>query len=297
VAVAVAVTGCVTRLMSAEVTGTTTTITAIGAENTYAGVLSQIGGRYVRVSSILNNPTTNPHAFEVSPDVARQVSAATLIVQNGAGYDSFMNKIESASPNPGRKVIVVQNLLGLPDHTPNPHLWYSPAAMPAAAKAMAGALSALEPAHAAYFAANLKAFDRSLDPWLQAIARFRARYPHTPVATTEPVADDMLQAAGTENLTPFSFQADIMNGVDPTLQDTARENGLFARHQVKVFVYNQQVVSALTTSFRQSAQRAGVPVVGVYETMPAGYDYQSWMVAEVSALDKAVAGHVSTPRL
>jgi zinc/manganese transport system substrate-binding protein len=295
-ALAAAVTGCGTSLMSAEVMGTTT-ISAIGAENTYASVLSQIGGRYVRVSSILNNPTTNPHTFEVSPGVARQVSAATLIVQNGVGYDSFMSKIESASPNPRRKVIVVQQLLGLPDHTPNPHLWYNPAAMPAAAKAMAGALSALEPAHAAYFAANLQKFDRSLDPWLRAIARIRARYPRTPVATTEPVADYMLQAAGTENLTPFSFQADIMNGVDPTLQDTARENSLFARHQVKVFVYNQQVVSALTTSFRESAQRAGVPVVGVYETMPAGYDYQSWMLAEVNALDKAVAGHVSTPRL
>ncbi len=272
-------------------------INAIGAENTYASVLSQIGGRYVRVSSILNNPTTNRHAFEASPDVARQVSAATLIVQNGAGDDPFMSRIESASPNPDRKVIVVQHLLGLPDHTPNPHLWYSPATMPAAAKAMAADLSALEPAHAAYFGANLEKFDRSLAPWLNAIARFRARYPHTPVATTEPVADYMLHGAGTDNLTPFSFQADIMNGVDPTPQDTARENGLFVRHQVKVFVYNQQVVSALTTSFRHTALRAGVPVVGVYETMPTGYDYQSWMLAEIDALRKAVAGHVSTQKL
>ena len=84
-------------------------INAIGAENEYANVLSQIGGRYVHVSSVLDNPNTDPHTFEASPSVAEEVGAAQLIVQNGAGYDDFMGKIESASPNPSRKVIVVQN--------------------------------------------------------------------------------------------------------------------------------------------------------------------------------------------
>jgi zinc/manganese transport system substrate-binding protein len=290
--------GCGIGATSADAAKTTTVIDAIGAENEYASVLSQIGGHYVRVSSILNNPKTNPHAFEASPSVAQQVSAAGLIVQNGAGYDTFMPKIEAASPNPERKVIVVQQLLGLPDDTPNPHLWYSPTTMPAVASAVAADLSVLQPAHAAYFRANLKKFDRSLTPWLNAIAQFKATYPGTRVATTEPVADYMLQAAGTDNLTPFAFQADIMNGVDPTPQDTALEKDFFTRHQVKVFVYNQQVVDALTTSFRETALRAGVPVVGVYETMPTpGYDYQSWMLAEVHALEKAVADKISTQKL
>jgi zinc/manganese transport system substrate-binding protein len=276
----------------------TTVINAIGAENEYANVLGQIGGRYVHVSSILNNPNTDPHTFEASPQVAQEVSAAQLIVQNGVGYDTFMNKIESASPDPSRKVIIVQNLLGLPDNTPNPHLWYSPKTMPAAAKAMAADLSALLPAHKAFFQANLVKFDKSLTPWFDAIAAFKAKYPNTPVATTEPVADYMLQAAGTDNLTPFTFQADIMNGVDPAPEDIALENGFFTQHKVKVFCYNQQVVDALTTSIRETALKAGVPVVGVYETMPTpGYDYQSWMLAEVNALQKAVADKVSTQKL
>jgi zinc/manganese transport system substrate-binding protein len=177
-------------------------------------------------------------------------------------------------------------------------LWYSPKTMPAAARAMAAALSALLPAHKAFFTANLRKFDRSLIPWFKAIAAFKAKYPHTPVATTEPVADYLLQAAGTDNLTPFVFQADIMNGVDPSPQDIALENGFFTEHKVKVFCYNQQVVDALTTSIRETALRAGVPVVGVYETMPTpGYDYQSWMLAEVNALTKAVADKISTQKL
>jgi zinc/manganese transport system substrate-binding protein len=272
-------------------------ISAVGAENEYANVLSQIGGKYVHVSSILDNPNTDPHTFEASASVAQEISGAQLIVQNGVGYDSFMNRIESASANPARKVITVQHVLGLPSSTPNPHLWYDPATMPAVAKAMAGDLAALQPAHAAYFQANLKAFDRSLASWLTAIAQFKAKYPGVQVATTEPVADYLLRAMGAGNLTPFRFQADIMNGVDPSPQDISLVTSFFTQHKAKVFVYNQQVTDALTTSIRQAAQRAGVPVVGVYETMPTGYRYQSWMLAETAAIERAVASKTSTEKL
>ena len=283
---------------SSTTANSTSVVNAIGAENEYASVLGQIGGRYAHVSSILNNPNTDPHTFESSPSVASEVSAATLIVQNGVGYDPFMNKIESASPNPKRKVIVAQQVRGLPDSTPNPHLWYDPKTMPAVAKVMAADLSALQPAHKAYFQANLAKFDKSLTPLLTAIAQFKARYPGAPVAVTEPVADYLLQAMGAHIVTPFRFQANVMNGVDPSPQEISQQNSLFTQHKAKVFCYNQQVTDALTTTFQHAASKAGVPVVGVYETMPTpGYDYQSWMLAEVHAIEKAVASKISTQKL
>jgi zinc/manganese transport system substrate-binding protein len=89
-----------------------------------------------------------------------------------------------------------------------------------------------------------------------------------------------------------------MNGVDPAPQDITLENNFFTRHQVKVFCYNEQVVSSLTVSIRQTARSAGVPVVGVYETMPTpGYDYQSWMLAQVKAIEAAVTHGTSTEHL
>jgi zinc/manganese transport system substrate-binding protein len=273
-------------------------VVAVGAENEYANVIGQIGGRYVKVTAIESNPNTDPHTFEASPSVATAVSAAQLVVQNGIGYDTYMNKIEAASPSSTRKVIDVQNLLGLPGSTPNPHLWYSPRTMPAVAKEVAADLSKLQPSHAGYFEANVRKFDASLQPWYRAIARFKAAYAGTPVAVTEPVGDYMLQAAGTDIMTPFTLQADIMNGVDPSPQDVSLEDGLFTSHKVKVFVYNQQVTDALTASFLSQAQKDGIPVVGVYETMPVpGYDYQSWMLAEVNALTKAVTSKISTQKL
>jgi zinc/manganese transport system substrate-binding protein len=274
------------------------TITAVGAENEYASVIGQIGGKYVHVTAIESNPNTDPHSFEASPSVAHAVSSAQLIVQNGLGYDSYMNKIESAAPSSGRKVIEVQALLGLPDSTPNPHLWYDPKTMPAVARAVVRDLSAMQPAHAAYFRANLGAFNRSLRPWYQALARFKAAYPSTPVAVTEPVGDYLLQAAGARILTPFRFQAGVMNGVDPAPQDISLQDSLFTGHKVKVFLYNQQVTDSLTQSFLEGAHRSGIPVVGVYETMPTpGYTYQSWMLAETRALQKAVADKTSTQKI
>jgi len=274
------------------------TIVAVGAENEYANVIGQVGGKYVQVSAIMSNPNTDPHTFEASASVARALSEAQLVVQNGVGYDTWANTIENASPDSARKVIVVQDLLGLPTDTPNPHLWYQPGTMPAVANAIAADLAAIQPARASYFKANAAAFIASLSAWDNAIAAFKASYPNTPVATTEPVADYMLEAAGADNLTPFAFQADIMNGTDPSAQDTAVQQSLFTQHKVKVFLYNQQVTDSLTESLISLAHANGIPVVGVYETMPApGYDYQSWMLAEVQALQKAVTSKVSTEHL
>ena len=274
------------------------TIIAVGAENEYADVIQQVGGKYVQVSAIMSNPGTDPHTFEASASVGRLVNAAQLVVQNGLGYDTFMDSIERAVPDSGRRTIVVQQLLGLPDSTPNPHLWYDPATMPKVASAIAEDLAAIQPEHAAYFKANARTFTSSLQAWINAIGSFKQQYPGTPVATTEPVADYLLQALGADNKTPWAFQADIMNGTDPSAQDVAVERSLFTQHKVKAFLYNQQVTDSLTESFITLAHASGIPVVGVYETMPEpGYRYQSWMLAEVRALRAAVADHVSSEHL
>jgi zinc/manganese transport system substrate-binding protein len=274
------------------------TIAVVAAENQYGDVAAQIGGADVSVTSVESNPNTDPHSYEVSPDVATEIGSAQVVIQNGIGYDDFMTRIESASPSTSRRVLIVQDLLGLPDSTPNPHLWYDPATMPKVADALAADYSALQPAHASYFESNAATFIGSLQPWLSALAAFKAQYGGTPVATTEPVADYLLTAAGADNLTPFRLQADVMNGVDPSPEDLAMQTALFTEHKVKVFVYNEQVTDTLTQSFITAAQTADIPVIGVYETMPTpGFTYQSWMIAEVNALTAAVAHGVSTQHL
>jgi zinc/manganese transport system substrate-binding protein len=272
-------------------------ISAVGAENEYANVIEQIGGKYVAVSAVESDPNTDPHSFEASASVAKEVSGADVLVENGVGYDSYMEKIESSSSNDSRKVINVQELLGLPDSTPNPHLWYKPETMPAVAKQLVTDFSELQPEHKSYFEANLKKFEKSLEPWLEGLKEFSTKFPGAAVATTEPVADYMLEAAGIENLTPFTMQADIMNDADPAPQAIAEQESFFTEGQADAFVYNQQVTDSITEKFLTQAGENGVPVVGVYETMPTGFTYQHWMEAELKALEEAVANGKSTEKL
>jgi zinc/manganese transport system substrate-binding protein len=270
-------------------------ILAVGAENEYANVIAQVGGRYVEVKAVINNPNTDPHEFEANENVVAEVAKARLVVQNGMGYDSFMDKIEAATRRRGRFVVVAQELLHMSPHAFNPHLWYGPATMPAVAKAVAADLAKLEPAHARYFRANLARFDRALKPWLEALAHFRASYRGVPVAVTEPVADYMLASAGADIKTPRSLQLAVMNGTDPSPQDISLEEALIAKRQVRAFLYNRQVTDSFTADLLALARKARVPVVAVYETMPVpGYNYQSWMLAETRALAEAVSSGKST---
>jgi zinc/manganese transport system substrate-binding protein len=278
--------------------GTAGVIRAVGAENQYANVISQVGGRYVQVSAIMSDPTTDPHTFEVSTGVARSVASAQLIVQNGVGYDEFMNQLESASPNSSRDVIDVQALMGLALDTKNPHLWYDMSAIGKTAVKIEKDLATLDPTHASYFARRLTTFQASMAHLENAVVTFRHNFAGDKVATTEPVADYLLSALGLNNLTPFRFQADIMNGVDPSPEDISFQQSLFTSHHVKAFCYNAQVSSSVTTALRTLAEKSHVPVVAVYETMPTpGYDYQSWMLAEISALSKALTSKTSTKEL
>lgn len=282
--------------------------TAIGIENQYADVIRQVGAPYVTVRAIESDPNTDPHSFEASPSVAAALAGASLVVENGLGYDSWADRILAATRAPARQVparpvptrpvpmrevparqvINVQHLLGLPDSTRNPHLWYDPGTMPRVADAVAAALAAADPAHAAAFHANAARFAASLAPWRDALAAFRTAHPGTAVASTEPVADDMLEAAGCVLATPEALRLAIMNGTDPSPQDVSRQNALLTGRHVRALVYNQQVTDGLTQSFLARARAAGIPVVGVYETMPAGDTYQSWMLAEVASLARAV---------
>ena len=293
--VALALASCNSLTSSTRTSGI---VRAVGAESQYANLISQIGGRYVSVAAIMSNPSTDPHTFEVSTSVAQTLASAQLVVQNGLGYDAFMNQLESASPSSSRRVIEVQTLLGLPNSTKNPHLWYDPSFMVKVASQIETDLASAAPSHAKYFATRLAAFQTSMQTLDVTIRAFRARFAGTAVATTEPVADYLLTTLGLKNETPFRFQADIMNGVDPSPEDIAFQQRLFTTHRVAMFCYNAQVNSSVTLSLRSIAEAARVPVVAVYETMPTpGYDYQTWMAAEISAMTRALVTKTSTKGL
>lgn len=271
-------------------------IQAVGAENFYANVIQQIGDHHVSTSGIISNPATDPHTYESSTADATAIARAGLVVQNGLGYDAFMQKLEDASPNKARVVIDVGQMMGRKVGD-NPHQWYDPATMPRVAARVADALTRLDPSGSATFRTNLRRFDASLRPWTARIAALRHRYRGTPVAVTEPVFGYAAQAVGLDVLTPRSFQLAIQEGNDPAPQDVQAVENLLTRRKVKVLLYNQQAVEPLTVQLLGLARSHHIPIVGVYESMPRSKTYQTWMEAEMDALDRALGRGQSTEKI
>jgi zinc/manganese transport system substrate-binding protein len=264
-------------------------VAVLGTENFYADLLAQIGGSRVTATSFLNDPNADPHEFESSPQDAAAVADAKLVIVNGLGYDDFMQRLLSASPNADRMVIDVQQLLGLGDDV-NVHIWYDPATMPKVAAAAADALARIEPGNAAYFSAREQAYLASLKPIADKIAELKATYPGTPIAFTEDVAGYLTNAIGLDLKTPVGFMKAVEEGTDPAPADVAAERDLFTTKTVKVLLYNSQVTSPTTQQIHDLAQQQGIPIVGVAETIPPEYHtFAEWQVAQLDALGQALA--------
>ncbi len=267
----------------------TAKLQVVAAENFYGDVIKQIGGANVSVTSILSNPDQDPHLFEASPKTARALQHANLVVYNGADYDPWMGKLLAASKNATRKTIVVANLVGKKPGD-NPHLWYDPATMPAAALAISAALGAADPSHKADYDANLAGFLASLKPIDAKVAALRAQYKGVPVTATEPVFGYMSDAIGLE-MRNLRFQLATMNDTEASATDIAAFENDLRKRQVKVLIYNSQAEEPMTKRMLKIAKDASVPTVSVTETQPAGKTFQQWMLAQLDALGAALGRH------
>jgi zinc/manganese transport system substrate-binding protein len=264
-------------------------IAVLGAENFYADLLAQIGGSRVTASSILNDPSADPHEYEASPAAAKLVADSKLVIVNGIGYDDFMDKLLGASTKPDRVVINVQDILGVKDDV-NVHVWYDPATMPKLAEAATAALTKLDPQNAAYFSDQKAKYLAALKPLNDKIAAVRAKYAGAPIAFTENVAGYLTDAIGLKVTTPTEFMEAIESGTDPAPADVAAERDLITGHKVKALLYNSQVTSPLTEQIRALAVQNNVPVVAVAETIPKEFKtFQEWQVAQLDELERALA--------
>ena len=263
-------------------------VKVVAAENFYGAIAHRIGGLQVAVTSILNNPEQDPHLFEASPTVARQLADARIVIVNGADYDPWMDKLLKASPRADR---IVVNAAALTGHKAgdNPHLWYDPATMPKLAQALAASLSKADPAHAADYALRLTDTLASLARIQAQTTKLRAKFKGVPVTATEPVFGYMAAAAGL-TMRNEEFQTAVMNDTEPSARDLAAFENDLKQHKVRALIYNKQVTGKLTQRLIDIARKAKVPVVPVTETMPEGVSFTDWMLGELDALDKALTG-------
>jgi zinc/manganese transport system substrate-binding protein len=261
-------------------------IAIVAAENFYGDVARQIGGDRVAVSSILSSPDQDPHLFEVSPAIARQIAGAQIVIYNGADYDPWMTKLLAASPRPERVAVVAAELTHKKAGD-NPHLWYDPGTMPVVAAALAAALAKADPAHADDYAGRLKTFTASLSSIDEKIATLRAKFAGVAVTATEPVFGYMADALALK-MRNDRLQLAIMNDTEPSARDIAAFERDLKTRKVRLLFYNKQTSNKLVQHLVDLARVANIPVVGVTETCPPDMTFQEWMQTELDATERAL---------
>ena len=278
--------GIVLLLLSVFSVARAAPLSVVAAESVYGDIAQQMGGDRVTVVSILSNPAQDPHLFEAGASAARAVAGARFAIYNGAGYDPWMAKLLTVPGQGPRDAIVAEKFLKQPSDG-NPHLWYDPDLIRAIADAMTTAFAAADPGGTDYEGRNT-AFDKSMQVLIDRVAALRAKYAGVPVTATEPVFDYLAREIGLD-MRNRAFQRAVMNDTEPSASDVAAfEDDLKAR-KVKALLYNTQTTGTMPLRMRRIAEQAGVPVVGISETEPAGMHYQDWMLAQLDALDKALS--------
>jgi zinc/manganese transport system substrate-binding protein len=262
-------------------------VKVVAAENVYGDIAKQIGGADVAVTSILSNPDDDPHLFEASPKTAIALADAKVVILNGVDYDPWMEKLLAAHPAPGRKEIVVGSLVGRKPGD-NPHLWYDPAYVKAAGKALVAALVAVDPAHKADYELGFAKFDDSLKPLDEKIAAMKRSFAGQPVTASEPVFGYQAALIGLK-VRNEKFALAVMNNAEPTPSEVAAFENDLKGHKVKVMLNNAQASEPAVQRLMQMAKDNGIPLVGVSETEPSGATYQTWMLGQLEALDKALS--------
>ena len=256
----------------------------VAAENFWGNIAGQIGGRHVHVTSLVTDPNADPHLFETNAAGAATLAQAQVVIENGAGYDTWMQSLLSADAGHPR-IVVAAAVLHVTGSDPNPHLWYDIPRVPAVAAAITAALAKAAPQDARAFRANLARFDASLAPIEAILATIKKDFHNVSVAYTERVPGYALAVADLNVKTPPGFARSIEEGNDPGPADTLAMQQLITTHDINVLLYNVQTVTPVTTQMRALARQHGIPVVGVSETLPAGRrTYQQWQQSQLTRL-------------
>ncbi len=267
-------------------------VSVVASTNVWGDVVEQIGGDQVDVLAIISDPSADPHSYEANAQTQLALSKADLVVENGGGYDDFMDTMlaSTESSAPVINAVDVSGRAAAADGELNEHVWYDFPTVDKVAREIATQLTALDPANEAEFTANAKTFSGQLAALTTKVQAVKAAHAGAGVAITEPVPLYLLDAAGLENLTPDEFSEAIEQDTDvpPAVQQETL--ALFTDKKVVALFYNEQTTGPQTEAVLDAAKSNSIAFVPVRETLPEGQDYLTWMQADVTAMAQAVGG-------
>jgi len=310
-------------------TGTSGKVTVVASTDVYGSIAEAVGGDFVDVTSIITSPTQDPHEYEASAQDQLTLKNAGLVIENGAGYDSFMEGLVEASGTTAPVITAVEYNHDYPgaashdeahaddaspapsesaddhDHAEdeahadddghdhiegfNEHVWYDPHTVEDLTGAIAEKLGELAPDHAADFTANADAFTKEIAGLEDSLDQIKATSAGAKIFVTEPVPVYLTTAAGLDNATPNEFSESVEEGQDVPPATLLESLQLLDSGEIKVMIVNPQTGGAEVTQVEDEAKAKNIPVIEFTETLPEGQTYISWMQSNITALSDALA--------
>ncbi len=266
-------------------------IAVVASTNVWGDVVEQIGGAKVDVTSIISDPDQDPHSYEANTQNQLALSKAKVVVENGGGYDDFVDRMLKTSGSSAEVInaVKVSGKTAPKGGELNEHVWYDFPTVAKIADSIAASLGKADSADAAVFTKNADAFKVKLQALETKEAAIKKDHAGAGIAITEPVPLYMTTASGLVNKTPAAFSEAIEEGDDVSPRVLQATLAVFGDKQVAALVYNEQTSGPQTEKSKAAAEAAGIPVVPVTETLPAGKDYLGWMTSNVDALASALA--------
>jgi len=290
-------------------------VSVVASTSVYAQIAEEIGGEFVDAAAIVSSSSQDPHAFEPSARDQLTVQRADLIIENGGGYDAFIDALIEASGSTAPVVTAVESSHDWPeneghetesaadehaadedhDHSAhghvegfNEHVWYDPHTVAHLATAVASELSELLPAAASTFEANAERFASGIADLESALTAIETTHAGAEVFVTEPVSLYLVSAAGLENVTPEAFSEAVEEGQDVAPATLLESLSLLRSGAVRVVIANSQTGGAETTDVIAEADAESIPVIEYSETLPDDQTYLSWMQTNIEALAGAL---------
>lgn len=254
-----------------EATNQSDKISIVTTTNVYSDIAKNIVGKYGTATAIIDKSSIDPHDFDPTTADAKKVDKANIIVANGLGYDSWMNKLAKSVDK--KPVLVGEDLMGLKKGD-NPHIWYNLNMPTKYVDYLVKRLSKLDKKHAAYFKANGEKYLAKVDKIKNLVKTDKSN--KKPVYVSEPVFDYALEEAGYK-VGDKEFEEAIENGTDPSPKMINQMNTEIKEKKIAFFVNNTQASSSTVKTFVKLAKKNNVPVLNVRETIPNNTTYLAWM--------------------
>jgi len=149
-------------------------------------LVQEIGGERITVRTLIG-PNADAHTYSPTPEASKALANADLVIENGIGFEGWMDRLVKASGYKGPIVVASHDVLthtvgpeeGLESHhhhhdensrMTDPHAWQDVSNVRLYVKTIAKALMQARPNDAPFFDAKAKAYDvelEKLDTWIK----------------------------------------------------------------------------------------------------------------------------------